>query len=519
MSFLDLIRSLLKNTIILYALLTLTALLGGWFFFFRGGAPAETLVVRRGDFIEQVSVSGTVVAAQNVDLGFSGGGRVSRVYARVGGAISQGVVIAEVENSDLRANLLQKQAALEVQEAKLAALASGTRPEEIAVVEAAVENDRLTLNQANQGVVNAIQDAYAKSDDAIHNKVDQFIGNPRSTNPQLTFEVSDVQLKASLISGRISIEQILKDWQNQNAGLSAYGDINAAGAAAKSELAAVSMLLANASAVLNRAISNASVSQSTISGYIADVATARTNVNSATTALNTAQTTRASATATLAKDEKTLALDRAGSTPEDIAAEVAQVKSAKADIESARAQLAKTIVVAPFSGTITKMDAKVGAIVSANTSQISMISNGTYRIESFVPEINIARLHVGDPATTTLDAYGASVPFGARVVSIDPAETVRDGVSTYKTVLEFLSSDPRIRSGMTANVVITTVRKEDVIGIPQSVIVEKSGKKFVPVQNDDATTEVEVTTGSISSLGNIEILSGLNEGDIVVLSN
>jgi HlyD family secretion protein len=424
-----------------------------------------------------------------------------------------------VENGDLRANLLQKQAALQTQEAELASLKKGTRPEEIAVVEAAVENDRLTLEQANQGVVNAIQDAYSKSDDAIHTKVDQFLSNARSSSPQLNFYTSDTQVKDNLIAARVAMETTLLSWQNEAATLSSSDDIASAAAHAKSNLSKVTSLLASASTALSRAIPNSSVTQTSIDGYATDVATGRANVNTAISTLNTALTTRASATATLAKDEKTLALNKAGSTSEDVAAKEAQVKAAQADVESARAQLAKTIVVAPFSGTITKMDAKVGAIVSSNTSQISMISSGTFQIESYVPEVNVARLEVGDTADVTLDAYGETVLFAARIVSINPAETVRDGVSTYKTILEFVSKDDRVRSGMTANVRITTEKKADVVSIPQGLVVERDGKKFVTVQTGDTTTETQITTGSISSLGNIEILSGLKEGDIVVVPN
>ncbi len=54
--------------------------LGGYILFFRGGAPeVQTIVIAPSPFMQQVSVSGRVVAAQDVDLGFSQGGRVSRV--------------------------------------------------------------------------------------------------------------------------------------------------------------------------------------------------------------------------------------------------------------------------------------------------------------------------------------------------------------------------------------------------------------------------------------------------------
>ena len=147
-----------------------------------------------------------------------------------------------------------------------------------------------------------------------------------------------------------------------------------------------------------------------------------------------------------------------------------------------------------------------------------MISSGVFQIESFVPEVNIALIEVGDNAKVTLDAYGSGVVCEAAVASIDPAETIRDGVSTYKTILEFAEDDPRIRSGMTANVRIMTDEREGIISIPQGLVLERDGKKFVVVKAGEGVEEREITVGAVSSLGNIEIVNGLSEGDQVVLS-
>ena len=260
------------------------------------------------------------------------------------------------------------------------------------------------------------------------------------------------------------------------------------------------------------------MSQSDINGWVADIAAARTELDTAVAALTTAQTSRASAVSALDTDKKTLALQEAGSTSQDIEAQKAQVASAGAELASARAQLRKTLVTAPFDGVVTKMDATVGETVSPGVSAISMISSGIFQIECFVPEINVALVKSGDTADVTLDAYGETL-FKARVASIDLAETVRDGVSTYRAILQFTDRDERIRSGMTANVRILTEKKENVISIPRRIVVERDGKKYVSVQTgEDEIVEKEVTTGSVSSSGAIEILTGLNEGDIVVLS-
>jgi len=107
--------------------------------------------------------------------------------------------------------------------------------------------------------------------------------------------------------------------------------------------------------------------------------------------------------------------------------------------------------------------------------------------------------------------------FAASVVSIDPSQTQKDGVATYKTTLQFTSDDKNLKDGMSANVVIITNKKENVISIPQGLLKIKDGKKIVTVKNGENIIEKEVQIGDISSSGQVEIISGLNEGDILPL--
>src|SRR3989344_8065600 len=147
------VLSRFRNIPLAYALVAVVVLAGGFILF--GGKKAEerVITVEKGSFVQEVSVSGKVVAAQDVDLGFSQGGRVSGVYAKVGDTVAKGAALAELENGDLRAAVLQREASLATQRAKLASLKQGTRPEEIAVAEAEVESDMAGRFQADQAPI------------------------------------------------------------------------------------------------------------------------------------------------------------------------------------------------------------------------------------------------------------------------------------------------------------------------------------------------------------------------------
>lgn len=476
--------------------------LGGYFFFGNGNGQEATLAISSGDFREQVSVSGTVIAARDVALGFAANGRLARAYAEVGQQVAQGTVLAEIENGDLVATLTQKQSVLAGAEADLSSLRSGTRPEELSVAAASVANAKAAL-------LDAIQSAYTSSDDAIHNKSDALFANPR-TNPNLGFAVSNASLEAGVESQRAAIEPMLAEWALLVDAL-AGSDVTESARQSQAYLARITTFLADMNVVVNHGVPDAVTTAATLASHVTTLATARTNVNSAVSALTTDSTALNSA-------QKNLLLKQAGSTDEAIRAQESTVAAAAADVESARALLAKTRVTAPFSGIVTRMDAKVGETVSSDASKIAMQSDGIFQIETYVPEVAIARVAVGNPATTTLDAYGSSVEFASIVIAVDPAETVKDGVPAYKTTLAFLTKDARIRSGMTANVIIETGMLDDAIVIPAGAVGTKDGAPYVSVLYRGETESRRVTTGASPMLGQAHILSGLSAGDVILLA-
>lgn len=466
---------------------------------------------------QKVSVTGKVKAQQSVDLGFNISGTVSSVEAQVGQRVEQGQVLARLDSSDISAQLAQAQAQLQAAQAQLDSLQAGTRPEQIAVTQAQVQSDERSLAQANIAILNAIQSAYSYSDDAVHNKVDQFFNNARTTSPTLAFSTSNSQLETSLESQRVSIESMLSSWQSEQSGLTASQDLSSAETGAQQNLASVSSLLSQANAALNSVIYTSTVTSAVVSGYITNIATARANVNNAQSALTTTITAQTAAASTLAKDQKTLALQQAGATPDDINAQVAQVAAAQANVDVLQAKVENTVLRAPFPGVVTRQDAKVGEAETPGTALVSLASSGSFEIECYVAEADIAKVALGNPANVTLDAYGDSVPFTAKVLSIDPAETMLQGVSTYKVELFFTSSPQPVKSGMTANTDIVTATRANALSVPARAIYQQNGAQYVKVLRSDGTTEDrQVTTGIQGADGSVEITSGLQAGESVV---
>lgn len=194
------------------------------------------------------------------------------------------------------------------------------------------------------------------------------------------------------------------------------------------------------------------------------------------------------------------------------------VKQRQNDLKSARDKLSDHFLTAPFDGVVSNIVPRLGEHILANQVVATLISEKGFEIEANVPEADIAKIKVGDLATLTLDAYGSDTVFKASVFSIDPAETKIEGLSTYKVVLHFTENDPRIKSGLTADILILTESKSDVLVVPQRAVFRKNGGQFVRVLKNDEMVEVSVETGLRGSDGNVEILSGLGKGDRVIIS-
>ncbi len=437
----------------------------------NGNGDMSTTSPRIDDLVRTVKVSGKVVPINDVSLGFEIGGTVSRVNYDVGQTVPRGAVIVELDQSSLAAELAEARAAL----AKIDGGGLYTTKTE----------------NARRAVVQAIAEAYTQADDAVHNRADQVFDDPRTQNPEILFAFDDITLRDSINLRRPLIEDVLADWKVLvNKGYSSYSDADLA--LAKSYASSVSQFLDEVARAVSKFKTSAALSQTTIDKYRADIAVGRQNLNNSMSALISEG-------------------DKLRDTLSDVPVQAARVALAES-------RLAKSRLVAPFTGIVSRQDAEVGETVSVGSSLVRLISE-SYEVETYVPEVSIAGLSVGNPAQITLDAYGSSQAFNARVSAIDPAETIRDGVSTYRVTLTFIAPDPRIRSGMTANIDIETARVSGALLIPERTVVRDGDASYVFVRVGEKNTDRrDVTLGERDSSGNVAVLSGLSEGVLVLIN-
>ena len=196
----------------------------------------------------------------------------------------------------------------------------------------------------------------------------------------------------------------------------------------------------------------------------------------------------------------------------DIPVQEASIENARATLSKNNTIVDKYILRAPFDGVVTEKKIEVGETAKIGETVISIMSEGKLELETYVPEVRIAGIEVGNTAKVKMDAFGDDEIFDAVVTHIDPRETEKEGITTHKTSLNFIEVNKYMRSGMTAEIEIEKERINSVIMIPTYLIT--NGK--VSVQNGSTISEKEITIGDKDGKGNV-IVEGLNEGDTLVI--
>lgn len=237
------------------------------------------------------------------------------------------------------------------------------------------------------------------------------------------------------------------------------------------------------------------------------------------------------------------------------------VQSASATVNEAKDNLGRTIIYSPADGTISMLNVELGERVLGTQqmtgTEILRVANlNNMEVEVDVNENDIVKINVGDSAKVEVDAY-LKKEFKGIVTSISNSASTAltaDQVTNFKvkirilkeSYMDLLAGKPAtyspFRPGMTATVDIITTRKENVIGVPISSIVVKSDttatskiavedpeskeNKIAP-KNDKKFECVFVKVGDKAKIRivktgiqddtNIEVISGLKKGDVVII--
>ncbi|GAA3818067.1 efflux RND transporter periplasmic adaptor subunit [Cellulomonas soli] len=256
-----------------------------------------------------------------------------------------------------------------------------------------------------------------------------------------------------------------------------------------------------------------------------------------------------SAQATLAKAQASLDTaedddDGTDAADAQIAAAQAQVDVAQAQVDTAQEAMDDATLVAPVAGLLTTVGIEVGDTVTgsssgssgssagaastgmtgtsttststSSTGQFTIVGTDTWEVDVTVDETDVALIAVGDQVEMTSDDLTDTV-YGT-VSEIGLVSSSTSGVAAYPVVITVTGDHEELFDGVSVDATIIYERRTDVLTVPSLAVTQNDSGESVVTTVDDAGTETEVVVETGETSGStIEILSGLAEGDSVVV--
>jgi HlyD family secretion protein len=477
-------------------------LLGG-----KGKTPKyDTVKVLRGGLEQTVDVTGSLQSSDNLELHFQVPGIIANVKVNEGDKVKKGQTLANLSLAELDAAVAQARASLNQ---KLA----GATGEQIDSAQKQIDSAQTALDNANKNLEVTVRQQNILVSNSLSSLLNSSIAAVPSNDNRSTL--------LPIISGSyndtkegeydISLYQTSAGYRFKLSGLETGTDI-------VSVLTPIALgtrglyiqfptLPANTSDIWTVYLPNKKANN-----YL-------NNLNSYNAAKETQNSAVSAAESAVASAES--ALDLQKSNYNSLIAKPRDVDTAyyEAALSQALASRNKAIISAPISGEISKVYKKTGELISSADPMIELLSPH-FEIDVDVPETDVVKLKVDDKAIITFDALGTDIKFDGDIISIEPSSTDIQGVVYYKVKVDIIENGNNVlKSGMTANITVNTDKRDNVLYVPSRSVLTKTetDKKYVRVLENGKMVEKDVVIGLKADGGFVEIISGLSDGETVIL--
>lgn len=193
----------------------------------------------------------------------------------------------------------------------------------------------------------------------------------------------------------------------------------------------------------------------------------------------------------------------------------AEIASATDELRIAEAAYQKVPIISPIDGLVTLRNVEPGQKVATTTTILQVSDELVAKV--LVDETDIGKIREGMKADIVIDAY-PDEPVTGEIIKIAYTSTTESNVISYEVLLKLASGKGKLfKSGMTADVNITVKEKKGVIMLASDAVKERGGQKMTMVMGQDGRPEPRAVTTGIEDDTDVEIVSGLEAGDKVIV--
>ncbi|MCK9578067.1 biotin/lipoyl-binding protein [bacterium] len=557
-----------KKIIIIISLIV--ALVVGYFFWNKGNTETVTSyvinTVTRETLINSISGTGQVSTFSESEIKPKASGELLTLKVKNGQDVKVGDILAVIDSTEAQKTVRNAQTSLDNAKLSLEKLQRGDREEELEISQMDIENYKRTITESENDLVKAKENAEtALSEDYDGALTDLSQAMNKATSTLIT--ITDIQYShfnnndqdgSNISSTKSTAVKLL--FGIEDGGRATIDYFSKANAGLKKSIADIQysknrtdidLLLVQTKDALQKVkntLEAIPTGSSLTSSERNSVISEKTNIDNLISTINSRQQAISSqistnkeniesaenkiidAKNTLEKAEKQLALNN-NPDPLDIRSYEMSITEKENALYDAKVELSNYTVRAPFSGIISTVNIEKGDNVSSGTSIATIISK-ELTAEITLNEIDIAKVSLGQKATLTFDAISDMTVTGT-VSDVDAVGSVSQGVVSYGVKIVFDTEAEGVKPGMSVSASIITQTSQDALVVPSTSIKTLGGKSYVEIPNEtiadsdlgstkgitlkNKTKMIEITTG-LSNDTSTEVLTGLNENDLIVIN-
>ncbi len=502
---------------------------------YLAGAQSErpVLIVTQRDVSEYVQLSGEVVAAEESNLSFGVTGKVVSIEVAQGVSVEAGDILSRLEDSHVssalaqaqggvaaaKANVLVANAALQKANSNLATVQAQNRG-----IDDTIASTLTTLEQTKTEQATLVANAYQEllSNDLQSYQIDGYrtLSAPEISGSYDAAASGEYILEFYRSGARSGYSIRYSGLENGTVSIDDFGlpvELGASGLFVSLPTTAEGYSYSNTEWVVPVPNTRSATYQTKLSAYKKAVEVEKQAITQAEANLDNLlaqQEVDGREAITTAQEAQAMAVVKEAEA--NVIQMQAALQQANAQVAQVEAQIADTIIAAPFDGVVAKIDLQVGDTVGATTPVITLVSDGGYELQVNVPEIEVAKINIGDEASVSLDAYGDSHTWTGTITEIELVETEVEGVPVYVSTVKLNETDDRIRVGMNARARIDIQTKQQVVAIPASYLSSEEDSSVVFVQVNNQVERRSVTPGLRGTNNYIEIIEGLSAGESLI---
>ncbi len=526
---------------------------GGWWGWTKTHASEDpntnliTTPVTKGDLVETVSATGSITAetGAQVKIGSQITGRIKRLYADVGSMVKANQVIAELDLPDIVAQLHQAEASLSAARTRLLQQQTGVgmqrtqSSQAVAQTQSALRGAKARLEsvQASANLQLAQTPTEIRRAETALAAVKAALSTARSTQRQVqagtNLQIANAQdqLTQARANASNSAINLKREQELLKKGFVASSVVDSSEAVNIVNQSQVKSAEQNIQLVKNKVAADIQSARDTVIQAQQNVASADAALQASKAGVYSDKAKLADvndARAAVVQAQANLQIAQGNITQDvlkqqDVLQAQEAVGLAKAQVDYYRAQLDKTFIRSPISGTVIQLASQQGETLAAGLSAPTLIivaDLNRLQVDVFVDETDIGKMKIGQDAEVHVDAFPGKGIKG-KVTKIASGSTIQQGVVTYDVTVSIHDKRHLLKPDMTASVTIQTSTHSDVLLIPAEAV--KVGAKgstvgVLVIKDGKKTPESrKVKTGASDGV-NTEILDGLKEKDIVILA-